>query len=370
MAAQNQKVAQHSFKGPTMARVISLVILTVLVLLFGVLFFRVMAGFIVPLFLAVLLAVLFRPLHSWIVARSHGYVRTAALVTTIAVLLIIFIPVLLLTLRAATEAYNLVRDPDRVPVNAETIGRGVEWFNEQFGTRLTVEQIKSTGIAEAKEVLLPVAEGTPGFVGKLLLGLAIMSLALYYFLADGPHMLAAVGDMLPLESGHQRRLIDEFASISRAVALATILSALAQAILAGIGYYFAGVGSVLLLTMLTFLGGMIPFVGATIVWLPASLWLYFVQGQTVAAIVLAIWCALVVSMVDNLIKPLVLHGQSNLHPLLALLSVLGGVQALGAIGIFVGPMAVVFLQAGLKMLNAELATFKSPAATNVPVKRA
>ena len=140
-------------------------------------------------------------------------------------------------------------------------------------------------------------------------------------------MMAAIGGMLPLESGHQRRLIDEFASISRAVALATILSALAQAILGGIGYYFAGLGSVLLLTMLTFLGGMIPFVGATIVWLPACLWLYFVQHETVAAIVLAVWCALVVSMVDNFIKPLVLHGQSNLHPLLALLSVLGGVQA-------------------------------------------
>ncbi len=341
-----------------MARVISLIVLTVLVLLFGVLFFRVMAGFIVPLFLAVLLAVLFRPLHSWIVARSKGHDRIAALITAIAVLLIIFIPVLLLTLCAATEAYSMVRDPDGIPVNAETIGHGVDWFNSQFHTKLKVEQIRATAVAEAKELLLPVAEGTPGFVGKLLLGLAIMAIALYYFLADGPEMMAAIGGMLPLESGHQRRLIDEFASISRAVALATILSALAQAILGGIGYYFAGLGSVLLLTMLTFLGGMIPFVGATIVWLPACLWLYFVQGETVAAIVLAVWCALVVSMVDNFIKPLVLHGQSNLHPLLALLSVLGGVQALGAIGIFVGPMAVVFLQAGLKMLNAELASFK------------
>jgi predicted PurR-regulated permease PerM len=72
---------------------------------------------------------------------------------------------------------------------------------------------------------------------------------------------------------------------------------------------------------------------------------------------LAVWGGVVVSMVDNLIKPLVLHGQSNLHPLLALLSVLGGVQALGPIGIFVGPMAVVFLQTGLKMLNLEIGKF-------------
>jgi predicted PurR-regulated permease PerM len=69
---------------------------------------------------------------------------------------------------------------------------------------------------------------------------------------------------------------------------------------------------------------------------------------------LALYGACVVSVADNIIKPIILHGQSNLHPLLALLSVLGGVRALGPIGIFVGPMAVAFLQALLNILNVEL----------------
>ena len=76
--------------------------------------------------------------------------------------------------------------------------------------------------------------------------------------------------------------------------------------------------------------------------------------SSTAAIVLAIYGAVVVSMADNLIKPLILQGQSNLHPLLALLSVLGGVKAMGPIGIVVGPMIVAFLQALLKMLQVEL----------------
>ena len=74
---------------------------------------------------------------------------------------------------------------------------------------------------------------------------------------------------------------------------------------------------------------------ATLIWVPACLWLHFYQGETLAAVLLAIYCAAVVSMADNVIKPIVLHGRANLHPLLALLSVLGGVQALGPIGIFV-----------------------------------
>jgi predicted PurR-regulated permease PerM len=97
-------------------------------------------------------------------------------------------------------------------------------------------------------------------------------------------------------------------------------------------------------------------VGATIVWAPVCLWLYAVEGRTVAAVLLAAYCIAVVSMVDNLVKPAVLHGRSNLHPLLALLSVLGGVQALGPIGIVVGPMVVAFLQTLLNMVHAEVSS--------------
>ena len=116
----------------------------------------------------------------------------------------------------------------------------------------------------------------------------------------------------------------------------------------------AGVGSVFLLTALSMLLTLVPFVGAAIVWVPVCLWLYAMEGRTAAAVILAVYCIAVVSMVDNLIKPMVLHGRSNLHPLLALLSVLGGAQALGPIGIFVGPMVVAFLQTLLNMVHAEL----------------
>ena len=74
------------------------------------------------------------------------------------------------------------------------------------------------------------------------------------------------------------------------------------------------------------------------------------------AILLAIFGVVVVSQIDNLIKPLVLHGQSNIHPLLALLSILGGISALGPIGILVGPMVVAFLQTLLKILRREILT--------------
>ena len=150
-------------------------------------------------------------------------------------------------------------------------------------------------------------------------------------------------------------MIREFDQISRAVVLATLLSAVAQGILAGFGYWLAGLPSVFLLTLLTMVMALVPFVGATVVWLPACLWLYVYEERTWPAILLAIYCVAVVSTADNLIKPWVLRGKSKLHPLLALLSVLGGVQALGPLGILVGPMIVVFLQTLLNILHRELA---------------
>jgi predicted PurR-regulated permease PerM len=191
-------------------------------------------------------------------------------------------------------------------------------------------------------------------IAKGIIGLVVMTVALFYFLADGRRMLAAVTRLIPLDPRYQWQLLQEFEEVSRAVVSSTLLAAIVQAMLAGVGFWVAGLGNVFLLTLLTFFGALVPFVGAAAVWGTASLYLLFFAKNTFAAVGLAVWGMGVVSTIDNIIKPIVLHGQSKLHPLLALLSVLGGVGALGPIGIFVGPIAVAFLQAALTMLQTEL----------------
>jgi predicted PurR-regulated permease PerM len=350
-----------------MARVISLIVLVAVVLLFALLFIEVMAGFLVPLFLAALLAVLVQPLHRRIKLRVGGRVRIAAALTTLAVLVIVFTPLLLLTLRTIEEARAIVENNQNLKLDWDTLRYLVGEVNERTGLQLNANHVQEDVTEWGQRTLGALAARTPGFLGELVIGLLMLVVSLYYFLADGEQLIVSIGKLLPLETTHQQRLLDEFGGISRAVASATLLSALAQGLLAGVAYYFADMPSVFLLTMLTILAGMIPFVGAAVVWVPVALWLYFVQERVVAAILLAVWGGVVISMVDNLIKPLVLHGQSHLHPLFALLSVLGGVEALGPIGIFVGPMAVVFLQTGLTMLNTEIGKFEpaSPAAPEV-----
>jgi predicted PurR-regulated permease PerM len=196
------------------------------------------------------------------------------------------------------------------------------------------------------------------FLIRLLIGSSILLLSLYFFLCDGPGMVRSLMDLSPLDDRYEMELLAEFDRTARAIVLATILSALIQGLTAGIGYYFAGMPSLVLLIALTSICALIPFFGTGIVWVPVCIYLAVYEERFVAAALLAAWGVLVVGTVDNLVKILVLHGQSQLHPLLALLSVLGGLQALGPIGILVGPMVVTLLQTTLGIIRHELSQMK------------
>ncbi len=448
-----------------MARFVSFLVLIAILVIVSIIFFQVMAGFFVPLFLAAMLGVVVQPLYRWTLAKCGGYRHVAAGVTTALVALIVLFPIGLVVSTATLEGLSLVDqlqladfraklqqlrgdfglkipcEPDVRHIEATLhalherqrtgqpldiqqsqidnllarVGNITAWLlanreesDMSVGTSALEQQLQrmreaapgsverddALQLAEAefrglkrdlyggtyrswltelanpseeqldqwRRTLLQASESAISFgtdtvvlVAKLAFGLLIMMVALFFLLAEGSRMLEGLIQISPLEEQHVRELVSEFDKACRAIVSATLLSAIAQGLLAGIGFYFCGMrSSVALLMLLTMVLALVPFTGAAAVWIPVSLYLYFFQDRMGAAIGLALYGMLVISMADNIIKPLVLHGQSKLHPLLALLSVLGGIQALGPIGIIVGPMAVVFLQTVLKILQREL----------------
>ena len=450
----------------TVARAVSFLMLVGILVVIAIVFFRVMAGFLVPLFLAALMGVVVQPMYRWTLARCRGYRYLAAGITTTLVLVIVLLPIGGVITTATLEGFSLIDqlqlgnvrerldalrtefnlqiprkdDLSRIqaslrrwrsqqlagespPITQEAVENLLErvgaieaWLLEQgdaapaadvtrLRNSLTALRDAAPGSVQSDDALaqadaefrefkrnllggtyrawlteaanptdeqieqlrrnLPAAAApavmfggdTLKFMGKLLFGIIIMIAALFFFLAEGSKMVEALIRLSPLEEQHVRELVAEFDRACRAIVSATLLSALVQGLLAGIGFYFAGLrSSVALLMLLTMVLSLVPFTGAAAVWIPTSLYLYFYEGNTWAAVGLALYGACIVSTSDNFIKPLVLAGQSNLHPLLALLSVIGGLQALGPIGIVVGPMAVVFLQTLLKLLQRELSS--------------
>jgi predicted PurR-regulated permease PerM len=461
-----------------MYRWASLIVLIAIILVIGVLFFRILASFFVPLFMATILVVVFQPVYRWILAKCKGRTRTSALLTTIAAMLIVFLPMVIVVVLAVSEGVALVsktgledvpkriqelrvklhldmpyeydirrvelamaalvkdassnqlvenrkidntidalreliavlnsehanhkdrleqivetlnsaksrdeektdgdqqgdarRDDEKTTFDQQADIRSAQITFQQFKTEImggplwrSVKEFANPSESERQAMtenlitlmqdkVLPVGGATIGVIVQWIMGACITAIALYFFLADGPKMVETIMRLSPLDDKYEQELLREFSVASRAVVLATLLAAAAQGVLAGIGFWVAGVESVFLLGLLTALFGIVPFVGATAVWGPVALWLFFVEERMWAAILLGVYGAVVVSQIDNLVKPLVLHGQSQLHPLLALLSVLGGVQSLGPVGILVGPMIVVCMQTLLNMLQREL----------------
>lgn len=340
-----------------MTRLVSFGVLLGLVVLFGLLSLRVFESLFLPLLLAAMLAVVFGPFHRWLRDRFELPEWLAAAGTTAFVLVLVLVPLTLLVARAGGDAVAMLRRPDGVKLDPNVLEGMVARIDDTLGLNLTAESVNAELRRLAEDWIGPIAKRAPAVLAKLVIGLLVMTVSLFYFFADGRRMLEAVTRVIPLDRRYQWQLLAEFEEISRAVVSSTLLAALAQAMLAGLGFWVAGFEKVFLLTLLTFFGALVPFVGAAAVWVSASLYLLLFVKEAWTAAGLALWGVCVVSTIDNIIKPIVLHGQSKLHPLLALLSVLGGVGALGPIGIFVGPIAVAFLQAALTMLQAELDSF-------------
>jgi predicted PurR-regulated permease PerM len=383
-------------------RVVSIIVLVGILLFIATMFFKVMAQFVLPLFLAAVLVVVFKPLHMWVRDRLPGRLRISALVTTILILLTVLLPMAFLGWNAYLEGrgvFNYLKDPaTRTELVAKlentlnpfldtyanfadpTGGKSPRSADDAADSASTSANATPADPARREPGALNVAaiyESAAAAIGgflvdvvkgllRTLIGLIIMVIALYYFLVDGPSMIHTMMRLSPLDNQYERELLDRFANVSRGVVVAVLASAVAQGLLAGAGFYFAlpENAPIFLLMMLTMVLAVVPFVGAAGVWIPTCLWIFFykerlvdgewVEGDPFTALALGAYCAGVVSTIDNVIKPLVLHGQSNLHPLLALMSVLGGVTVLGPVGILVGPMLVAFIHALLVMVNKEL----------------
>lgn len=374
-----------------MARIVSLTVLTTLIVVLGITFFRVIAPFLLPLFLAGVTALVFQPVFQYFVAKCRQRVRLAAGITTACILMILTVPLLLATFVAAVELYQVasqaqkgggwVAAAERMKTKLEESAvwkKVAPWFPEIPESEQWPE--------DAGELARLLVERTLGFAGltlnrtlgiltgtvSLAVALLMYIIALYYFLADGPALLAASEQLIPVHVDYQRQLRQRFDQVVRAVMTSTFLAASVQALLTATALRVLGFRHFFLFLVIGALTAMIPLAGTWLVWGPCALWLAF-QGHWASAIGLTLFGIVVVGAADNVIRTWVLNSDARLHALLAFISVMGGVQALGLWGVFIGPVIATCLHALIQIFNAELKAWSreafaipAPAAASPP----
>jgi predicted PurR-regulated permease PerM len=196
----------------------------------------------------------------------------------------------------------------------------------------------------------------------------LMLFVLFFVLRDGPKLARDVGDMLPIEEHRRARLLQHLGDVTRAVFLGIGLTALAQGVLVGFGFWIAGLPSALVFGVIATIAALIPMVGAGLVWVPGALFLA-VTGDHGHAVFLAAWGVLIVSMVDNFLRPLLISGRAEVPTLAVFIGVMGGLAAFGFIGLFVGPIVLGLLVALYRYEREELKATRARARANDPGER-
>jgi predicted PurR-regulated permease PerM len=306
--------------------------------------FLVLRPFLTAILFAAVVCVSTWPLYRWLLRRMKGRQNLAALAMTLSLILIVILPL-------ALVAYNLA---DNITAFYDQIREAIEdgppqppsWLT---GLPLVGESIRdywhliATSQEEMMALLKRLLEPTRKFLlaGGILLGQGVMEMSLAAFISfflyrDGEVLVGALDVAMERLAGHQSaNVLDTVNNTVRGVMYGLVGTALAQGFVATIGFAIAGVPAAMLLGVATFVLSLIP-AGPPLIWGGAAIWLFY-QGSMGWGIFMLLWGVLLISSVDNVVKPLLISRGSNLPFILVMFGVMGGVLAFGFVGIFIGP---------------------------------
>jgi len=336
-----------------MGRQVSFWMLILVAVIVGIMFVWVIKPFILPIMLACVVTMLARPYYEKTVNLLWKQRRLTALLFSLLFLFLILLPVIAVVVIAGNELLNLGQE---LMQPESMMNQSIHRLTHIIRSRITDtqwEQFKASSSQSTEAAIAAVYSRTQSIISNivgLVTGLSIACMALYYFLWDGPQMVVTIRRLSPLESRDEDVLMADFAKTCRGVVLSTLACAFFQAVAAGIGFALVGVERLWLLSVLTMFSSMIPFVGAAAVWVPVCAGMFLAERWG-AGIFLAVYCATVVSSMDNLLRAYVLGDTAKMHPLMALISILGAIQVVGLWGIVLGPVIASFFYAILKILR-------------------
>ena len=319
----------------------------------GALTALIFAPFLKALALAAVFAVVLQGLYGSISGWLRGRAGLAALATVLVGVIVILLPLSLVGTLVAREARDLYVSLDQGSAQAILTqafsradlalgGLGLGAFSREFS--VDVGDYAKQGLAWIAEHAGAIFGGITAF----LLSFFIFFVALYYLLRDGPVVRRALIELSPLSDHEDEQVFARLARAVNSVIKGNLMIAFIQGALSMLGFILFGVPHAILWGTVTAVAALIPGLGTALVFAPVIAFLFF-TGSTFAAVGLLIWGALAVGLVDNLLGPKLIGRGMQLHPLLVLLAVLGGLILFGPAGIFLGPLSLSLLFALLSI---------------------
>jgi predicted PurR-regulated permease PerM len=326
--------------------------------------FSILRPFLGSILWAGLLAFLLAPLNDLLTRKLGGRPGLAALLVTVAGALFVLIPAVVTAIIFAGQATDLLKvlerlaERYRIDQPSELLQTpALDQMIQGIGRFVPVppEQIRGWALDGGRRLLsLLLASSGAFFAGVLgvVIEVGLTLFLLFFFLRDGSEATARAVRFIPLSPERKAHLVDHLSAVTRAVALGTLLTALVQGTLVGLSFAFTGLSSPVVFGVLASLAALVPLVGSSLVWAPAAVVLA-VQGRVWAAVFLVFWGLVVVSLVDNIVRPMVVSGRAQISTLPVLVGLMGGLATFGAIGIVLGPVVIALVLALLRFVEEE-----------------
>jgi len=315
-------------------------------LLVAVLAFLVFRYFLLTFTVAGSVALILAPLQRRLTRKLGGYSSAAAGLLVLGCTVVLLIPLIffgVMVTQQAMAAFEWMR-PHLEPAALEKLWRETLPARYPFLMAWVRESAGGTAVPAASEALGRLTTAVNGFLQLAvvhfvtsLMDMIVFMMMLFFLLRDGAQLRDVLRGVSPLTRGQETEIIDHLAKTVKGVLLSMVIVPIAQGIVSLIGFWLFGVPSPVLLSVFVFFAAMIHLIGTPLVWVPTGLYLFF-WATPVKGIGMLLYGALVISTMDNIIKPIILKGAAQIHALLAFLSVLGGLYAFGAKGLIAGPV--------------------------------
>lgn len=320
----------------------------------GYLMYLVMAPFFVPIFWAVVMAILFYPYYKLIFRLANKNATLASVVACLSIALFIIIPMSLIVLSMTDDIYNLYQWAENYIKAMQTRSHDSPFFIYPFLERYIQDYTDVSGIDlhtffanTVKDAAAFMGAGLKGFAKSFagfVIDLVLAFFTMFFLFKDGEGLLGVAKDLLPISEEDKGRIFKKTREVVYATIYGGVMVGAVQGATGGLAFWFLGFSSPILWGFVMFIFSFLPSVGTAMVWGPAAIYL-FIIGSYAKGVILALWGALVIGLLDNLLRPVIVSGRTDLHPMLLFFSIIGAVNAFGFIGIIAGPIIISIAQA-------------------------
>jgi predicted PurR-regulated permease PerM len=339
----------------------------VTVAILGLLLYRIVEPFLAPLAWATVLGYLMHPLEARLTHLVRGRAGVAALLLTLLSFVLLIGPLMLLGGAFATQVGLLVGSLQRLVAELKISSvddlialpaaeATLVWLEAHLG--ISADQLRSWLVSGAEQMLRPLAAlGSRAFYGALgtVLSFTMTMFLLFFFLRDGRRLYAAILGLVPLEEARKQRLAHHMGDVTRAVVFGTLATSVLQGVSVAIGFALVGLPSPIVFGVAAAVLSVLPVGGTAFVWGPGAVWL-IATGHAGAGAFLLVWGTLIVGVADNMLRPVLIAGRSEVPTLAVFVGVLGGLAAFGMVGMFLGPLVISLVVALVRFADESLAS--------------